>query len=58
MKARYVRTSTLNQNEARQLAKLHPDEILFIDKVSGTISFDKREQAKHLMEQVEAGKIT
>jgi len=58
MKARYVRTSTLNQNEARQLAKLHPDEVLFIDKVSGTISFDKREQAKLLMEQVEAGKIT
>ena len=58
MKARYVRTSTLNQNEARQLAKLHPDEVLFIDKVSGTIAFEKRDQARLLMEQVKEGKIT
>jgi DNA invertase Pin-like site-specific DNA recombinase len=58
MKARYVRTSTLNQNEARQLAKLHPDEVLFIDKVSGTIAFEKRDQARLLMDQVKEGKIT
>lgn len=55
MKARYVRTSSLNQNEARQLAKLHPDEVLFIDKVSGTKAFEKRDQAKLLMEQIENG---
>ena len=58
MKARYVRTSTLNQNEARQLAKLQPDEVLFIDKVSGTIAFEKRDQARLLMDQVKEGKIT
>jgi DNA invertase Pin-like site-specific DNA recombinase len=57
MKARYVRTSTLNQNEARQLAKMHPDEVLFIDKVSGTIAFENREQAKILMGEVAEGKI-
>lgn len=55
MKARYVRVSSLNQNEARQLAKMHPDEVLFIDKVSGTIAFEKRDQAKLLMEQIQNG---
>lgn len=55
MKARYVRTSSLNQNEARQLAKLHPDEVLFIDKVSGTVPFNKREQASKLIEEINQG---
>jgi DNA invertase Pin-like site-specific DNA recombinase len=57
MRARYIRTSTLNQNEARQLAKQHPDEVLFIDKVSGTIPFANREQAKRLIQEIEAGQI-
>ena len=57
MRARYIRTSTLNQNEARQLAKQHPDEVLFIDKVSGTIPFANREQAKRLIQQIDAGQI-
>ncbi len=57
MRARYIRTSTLNQNEARQLAKQHPDELLFIDKVSGTIPFANREQAKRLINEIESGQI-
>ena len=52
MKARYIRTSTLNQNEARQLAKQHADEVLFIDKVSGTIPFIDREHAKRLIDEL------
>lgn len=57
MKARYVRVSSLNQNEARQLAKLHKDEVLFIDKVSGTVPFTKREQASKLLEEINQGHI-
>jgi DNA invertase Pin-like site-specific DNA recombinase len=57
MKARYIRTSTLNQNEARQLAKQHADEVLFIDKVSGTIPFIDREHAKRLIDEIEVGQI-
>lgn len=56
-RARYIRTSTLNQNEARQLAKQHPDELIFIDKVSGTIPFNKRDQASKLLEEINKGHI-
>ena len=56
-RARYIRTSTLNQNEARQLAKQHPDEVLYIDKVSGTVPFGKREQASKLLEEITQGHI-
>jgi DNA invertase Pin-like site-specific DNA recombinase len=56
-RARYIRTSTWNQNEARQLAKKHPDELLFIDKVSGTIPFNKRDQASKLLEEINKGHI-
>jgi DNA invertase Pin-like site-specific DNA recombinase len=56
-RARYIRTSTLNQNEARQLAKQHPDELLYIDKVSGTIPFNKRDQARKLLEEINNGHI-
>jgi DNA invertase Pin-like site-specific DNA recombinase len=56
-RARYIRTSTLNQNEARQLAKQHPDEVLYIDKVSGTIPFNKRDQARKLLEEINNGHI-
>jgi DNA invertase Pin-like site-specific DNA recombinase len=47
----------LNQNEARQLAKQHPDEVLYIDKVSGTIPFIKRDQARKLLEEINNGHI-
>ena len=56
-RARYIRTSTLNQNEARQLAKQHEGELLFIDKVSGTVPFNKREQASKLLEEINHGHI-
>jgi DNA invertase Pin-like site-specific DNA recombinase len=58
MKARYIRTSTLHQNEARQVAKQHPDEKVFIDKISGAIPFSERPQAKVLLEAITRGEIT
>jgi DNA invertase Pin-like site-specific DNA recombinase len=58
-KARYVRNSAITGggNPARQLAKLHPDEQLFIDVISGTVKFNDRPQGKLLIEAIEAGKI-
>jgi DNA invertase Pin-like site-specific DNA recombinase len=57
MKARYIRVSSSNQNEARQLARQHPEERLFIDKVSGTTPFQKRDQAKVLLDEVQRGNV-
>lgn len=57
MKARYIRTSTLHQNEARQIAKQHPDEKIFLDKVSGAVLFHDRPKAKDLLEAIKLGEI-
>ena len=58
-KARYVRNSAITGggNPARQLAKLHPDEELFIDVISGTVPFKDRPQGKLLIDAIEAGQI-
>jgi DNA invertase Pin-like site-specific DNA recombinase len=58
-KARYIRNSAITGggNPARQLAKLHPDEQLFIDVISGTVPFKDRPQSKLLIEAVENGQI-
>ncbi len=56
-KARYIRQSTKNQTNLRQLAKAHPDEILYIDIISGTIPFAERPEGKKLIEKVESGEI-
>ncbi len=57
MKARYIRTSSINQNEARQLIRQHKDEQVFIDKISGAVPFDKRPQAKILLDAAIKGNI-
>jgi DNA invertase Pin-like site-specific DNA recombinase len=56
-KARYIRQSTKNQTNLRQLAKAHPDEELFIDIISGSIPFADRPEGKRLIQAVEAGEI-
>ena len=56
-KARYIRQSTKNQTNLRQLAKAHPDEELFIDIISGSIPFAERPEGKRLIQSVEAGQI-
>ena len=58
MKARYVRISTASQNLERQLIKMHPDEMLYIDIVSGTISFAKRDKGKKLINEVANGTVS
>jgi DNA invertase Pin-like site-specific DNA recombinase len=57
MKARYIRTSSLHQNEARQIARQHPDEKVFIDKISGAIPFGERPQANELLNAVKRSEI-
>ena len=54
-KARYIRQSTKNQSNLRQLHKAHPDEELFIDIISGSIPFAERPEGKRLIQSVEAG---
>ncbi|WP_417260819.1 recombinase family protein [Celeribacter sp.] len=57
MKARYIRISTPNQNFERQLLKKHSEEVLFIDKISGSISFKDRLEGNNLMDKVSKGEI-
>ncbi len=56
-KVRYIRQSTKSQTNLRQLAKVHPDENLFIDIISGSIPFADRPEGKKLIEAVETGEI-
>jgi len=57
MRARYNRISTASQNLERQLAKQHPDEILYNDVVSGSVGFEKREMGKELIDAIESGEV-
>ncbi len=57
MKARYIRVSTINQNEALQVAKQHVDEQVFLDKISGAIPFAERPEAKKLLNAIKTGEI-
>lgn len=56
-KARYNRISSPNQKLERQLARNHPDELIFNDVISGAIAFDAREKGKELMQLTKEGKI-
>lgn len=58
MKVRYVRVSSLKQNEERQLVRQHPDEKLYIDKISGSIPFEQRPEAQQLLNAVLIGDVT
>ncbi len=57
MKARYIRTSTLKQNEERQLVRQHAGEKIYIDKISGAVPFNQRPQAQELIKALENGEI-
>lgn len=59
MKARYIRISTLDKGQKtdRQDALTQPNEQVFTDAISGSISFAKRPAGKALVEAIEAGII-
>jgi DNA invertase Pin-like site-specific DNA recombinase len=56
-KARYIRQSTAQQSNLRQLVKVHPEEQLFIDIISGSVPFNERPAGKKMLEAVEANTI-
>jgi len=56
-KARYIRVSTSNQSTARQEIKAHKDEEIYLDKVSGSIPFNEREEGKRLLFDIAMGNI-
>lgn len=53
---RYIRVSCTTQNTARQ-ERQNIDEIQFIDRISGTIPFSDRPQAKLLLQSISEGKV-
>ena len=57
MKARYIRVSTINQKIERQILKQHSEEKLYIDKISGSIPFVQRPEAKALLKDISLGAI-
>lgn len=58
MIARYVRVSTANQKLERQLIKDFPNERLFIDVISGSVPFSKREKGADLLRAVEENTVS
>ena len=54
MKALYIRVSTLEQNTDRQTEK---GIKTYLDKISGSVAFNKRPEAKKLLAEVEKGRI-
>ncbi|MGV3696316.1 recombinase family protein [Flavobacterium sp.] len=52
--AKYIRVSSIGQNEERQKDN---SMIEYIDKLSGSIPFHERPQAKKLLRDIEEGKI-
>ena len=56
-KARYIRQSTKNQSNLRQLHKAHPDEELYVDIISGSTQFFLRPEGGRLIKSIEAGLV-
>ncbi|WP_179353582.1 recombinase family protein [Winogradskyella vidalii] len=57
MKARYIRVSTSNQSEKRQLINESNNERVYYDICSGSIPFAEREDARELLTAVNNGGI-
>jgi DNA invertase Pin-like site-specific DNA recombinase len=54
LKAKYIRVSTKEQNTDRQMSQNFK---LYIDEVSGLLSFNERPSAKRLIKDIKTGKI-
>lgn len=57
MKARYIRISSSTQNTIRQYQKQTPDEMVYVDVISGAIPFNERPAAQELIKAIEDGII-
>ena len=57
MKVKYIRVSTVEQNTSRQEKNESDFDKVYIDKISGAISFFDRPQGKKLIDDISDGKI-
>lgn len=58
MKVKYIRVSTEEQNTGRQEVNSKSFSKIYIDRVSGSIPFSERKEAKRLIADIEAGLVT
>lgn len=58
MRVKYNRVSTLVQTGNRFEADTEKYDKVFLDKISGSVSFNERPKSKELIKMVEEGKIT
>jgi DNA invertase Pin-like site-specific DNA recombinase len=58
MKVKYVRVSSEEQNTARQEVNSQSFSKIYIDRISGSIPFSERKEAKKLITDIETGLIT
>lgn len=58
MKVKYVRVSTEEQNTARQEVNASEFQKIYTDRISGSIPFSERREAKKLLSDIEAGLVT
>jgi DNA invertase Pin-like site-specific DNA recombinase len=57
-KVKYIRVSTTEQNTGRQEVNAKEFSKIYIDKVSGSVKFTERKEAKKLIANIEAGLIS
>jgi DNA invertase Pin-like site-specific DNA recombinase len=57
-KVKYIRVSTQEQNTGRQEVNAKEFTKTYMDKVSGSIKFSERKEAKKLLDDIEAGLVT
>lgn len=57
MKVKYIRVSTEEQNTGRQEVNAKSFSKIYIDRVSGSIPFAERKEAKRLIADIEAGLV-
>jgi DNA invertase Pin-like site-specific DNA recombinase len=57
-KVKYIRVSTEEQNISRQEVNAKDFSKTYIDRVSGSVKFSERKEAKKLIADIEAGLIT
>jgi DNA invertase Pin-like site-specific DNA recombinase len=57
-KVKYIRVSTEEQNIERQSKNAKDFSKVYVDKVSGAISFSERKEAKKLLKAIDAGMVT
>ena len=58
MRVKYNRVSTLIQTGNRFAADKEKYDLVFLDKVSGSVSFKDRPKSKELIKLIEEGKVS